>query len=184
MNISATRQITHPGSGAALRVPSAWDVILDPQPEIALVALEPVSSEPSAFRANLTLTNSNLNGMSFRDWQSSSDQVFPEILSEYYLIDLERVTFAQTPGGRRLVHYASPQGHAITLEQWFTRIDDIGHTLSATVDSLRYAASADLFAALAGTVELVSPPPFVDHAPPSATRHQEHHRLQPKQQEC
>ena len=37
------------------------------------------------------------------------------------------------------------------MEQWFTQIDDVGYTLTATVETARYDALADTLAAAAAS---------------------------------
>jgi hypothetical protein len=37
------------------------------------------------------------------------------------------------------------------MEQWFTQIDDIGYTLTATVETFRYHLLADVLAATAAS---------------------------------
>lgn len=141
-------QVEHPGSGARMSVPDGWEV-LSAQDSDTVVALEPATEAEEAFRANLVLSVVDNDGMSFRDWQTATDEVLPEMLQDYLLLDLEKRPVAGLAGGRRLAHHLSPEGVALTMEQWFTVVDGVGFTLTATVDSWRYDAWADELATLA-----------------------------------
>jgi hypothetical protein len=130
--------------------PGTWETVTPPGPDITWVAREPVDpSDPSRFRANLVLTAVTTAGMSFRDWQAGTDELLPRVLDDYLLVDLERLEVGGRPGGRRLAHHAGPGGEALTMEQWFVLVDDVGHTLTATVDTWRYDELADVCAEVA-----------------------------------
>jgi hypothetical protein len=77
--------------------------------------------------------------------------LLPRMLDGYLLVDLERLEFHGRPAGRRLAHHTGPGGQALTMEQWFTQIDDVGYTLTATVETARYDALADTLAAAAAS---------------------------------
>ena len=118
-----------------------------------LVLLEP-AQQPAAdgvagFRANLVVTAVPTGGLAFADWQAGSDEILARALDDYLVVDLERLEVDGHPGGRRLAHYRGPRGEALTMEQWVTQVGDLGHTLTATVDTGRYDLLADLFAAAA-----------------------------------
>lgn len=132
---------------AELTAPPGWEVHDRPAAGARLVVVEPAG--PAPFRANLVVTAVPVGGLSFRDWQAGSDEILARALDDYLLIDLERLELAGRPGGRRLAHHAGPGGEALTMEQWFTLVDDVGHTLTATVDTGRYDELADLFATAA-----------------------------------
>lgn len=106
------------------------------------------------FATNLVLSMADNAGLSFRDWQVATDQMLPRILSDYLLLDLERCQVAGRLGGRRLAHHVAPNGVAVTMEQWFTAVDGVGWTLTATVDSSRYDEQAALFARAAAGLEI------------------------------
>ncbi|WP_460835203.1 hypothetical protein [Nocardioides hungaricus] len=126
-----------------LRLPTGWEVVADPAVGTVLVAAEP---ERDGFRANLVVTTVPCGGLSFPAWQAGTDVVLGRALDRYLVIDLERLDVGGRPGGRRLAHYVGPRGEALTMEQWFTAADDVGHTLTATVPTARYL---DLGAAVA-----------------------------------
>ena len=130
--------------------PDGWEVLADPPHGTAWVALEPaVPAEGGRFRTNLVLTSVTTGGMGFRDWQVGTDVLLPRMLDDYLLVDLERLEVDGRPAGRRLAHHAGPGGEALTMEQWFVQVDDVGHTLTATVETWRYDEQADALAALA-----------------------------------
>jgi hypothetical protein len=133
-----------------LSLPPGGEVLGDDTGQPVLIAREPVDAErPDRFRANVVLTATPVAGLSFRDWQAGTDELLPRTLDDYLPVDLEKLDVAGRPGGRRLAHHASPDGRALTMEQWFTLVDDVGHTLTATVETWRYDELADLCAAVA-----------------------------------
>lgn len=146
-------QVEHPGSGARMSVPEEWEV-LTAEDSDTVIALEPSAVGDEVFRANLVLSVVGNDGMSFRDWQTATDEVLPAMLQDYLLLDLEKRPVAGLAGGRRLAHHVSPEGVALTMEQWFTVVDGVGFTLTATVDSWRYDQWADELAALAERLQL------------------------------
>lgn len=146
-------QVEHPGSGARMSVPEEWEVLTGEDSD-TVIALEPQAEGDADFRANLVLSVVDNDGMSFRDWQTATDEVLPAMLQDYLLLDLEKRSVAGSAGGRRLAHHVSPGGVALTMEQWFTVVDGVGFTLTATVDSWRYDQWADELAALAERLEL------------------------------
>jgi len=136
---------------ASLAVPGDWEVLVDVEPGTALVAVEP---DRPGFRANLVVSRTPLDGLSFRDWQVGTDELFARSLHEYQVLDLERLTVAGRPGGRRLAHHVTSRRDAVVLEQWCVDVNGVGWALTATVDVERYDAVADLIAECAGSFEL------------------------------
>lgn len=135
-----------------LAVPAGWEVLANPAEGITWVAREPAEpAAPQRFRANLVLTAVPTGGLDFREWQRGTDELLPQVLDDFLLVDLERIDVVGRPGGRRLAHHAGPQGEALTMEQWFTLVDGVGHTLTATVETWRYDELADLCARAART---------------------------------
>lgn len=134
------------GAGVAVLAPAGWEQVDVPDPGTPLVVVEP---RDDGFRANLVVTRTDLAGMSFRDWQVGTDELLARTLTEHHLIDLERLTVAGRPGGRRLVHHVAPSGAAVVLEQWCTVVGGIGWALSATVDVERSGALAGVLASCA-----------------------------------
>lgn len=144
-----SQQVAHPRSGARMHVPEGWEVLRGDDSD-TVIALEPEDSgSPVGFRANLVLSVVSNEATSFRDWQVATDEVLPGMLTDYLLLDLEKLSVAGLPGGRRLAHHISPDGVALTMEQWFTTAEGVGYTLTATTDSWRYDEQADDFAQLA-----------------------------------
>lgn len=135
-----TQLVTHEPSGATYQAPERWEVVFGE--ETTVLALEP-EREDGGFRANLVLTVVTNAGLSFRDWQVGTDELLPGQLIDYLLLDLEKLPVADHPGGRRLAHHVAPDGGALVMEQWFTSVDSVGYTLTATVDALRYDLVAD-----------------------------------------
>lgn len=133
-------------------LPPGWVRAPEPPDGTDLVAAEPGDPDaPGAFRANVVVTRTPLGGMSFRDWQAGTDELLPRTLEGYLLVDLERVAVGGAPGGRRLAHHTGPCGEALTLEQWFVAVGDVGHTLTATCPTPRYDELADPVARVAAS---------------------------------
>jgi len=137
-------ELDGPAGRASLPLPAGWQVLADAAPGTA-VAVE-VSDSSVGFTSNLVLSTADNAELSFRDWQVATDELLPGMLTDYLLLDLERCDVAGRPGGRRLAHHITPDGTAVTMEQWFTAVAGVGWTLTATVDSLRYDGLADLLA--------------------------------------
>ena len=135
---------------AAFTPPNGWELVDEPPAGVDIIAIEPPDpADPGRFRGNFVLTVSTTGGLSFSDWQNGTDELLPQVLEDYVLVDLERLDIQGYPAGRRLAHHAGPGGQALTMEQWFTQIDDVGYTLTATVETFRYDALADVLAATA-----------------------------------
>jgi hypothetical protein len=145
-------ELSTPSGCARVPLPAGWRE-LDDAAHGTAVAVESDGSE-GGFRSNLVLSWAENADLSFRDWQVATDQMLPRMLTDYLLLDLERRQIAGRPGGRRLAHHVSPDGVAVTMEQWFTAADGIGWTLTATVDSFRYDEQAELLARAAAGLEI------------------------------
>jgi hypothetical protein len=146
------RRVHHPRSGASVLVPEGWETSVNAGSD-ALVTMEPATSL-APFRTNMVLTVVDNGGLSFRDWQVATDEMLPRMLADYLLLDLEKMTVWGHPGGRRLAHHISPDGVAVTSEQWFTAVGSRGYTLTATTETSRYDEMADDLANLALGVQI------------------------------
>lgn len=135
-------------------VPAGWCIADDSELADTRVATEASVSDDGGFLANLVLTAADDQAGSFRDWQVTTDQLLPEMLHDFLLIDLERRDVAGHPGGRRLAHHVTPDGTAVTMEQWFTLVDGIGWTFTATIDSSRYDEFADVIGKAADAMQV------------------------------
>lgn len=142
-----------PGGYARVAVSDGWLVQEDAAAGTA-VAVESDAVSAGGFGSNLVLSMADNADLSFRDWQVATDQLLPRVLTDYLLLDLERCMVAGRPGGRRLAHHVSSDGVAVTMEQWFTAVDGIGWTLTATVDSFRYDEQTDLLSRAAAGFDI------------------------------
>lgn len=132
-------------TGTPFIPPAGWSFLPEPPAGVEAIAVEPPDpDDPKRFRSNLVLTVNPTGGLSFSDWQNGTDELLPRMLNELVIVDLERLEFSGRPAGRRLAHYTGPDRQALTMEQWFTQIDDVGHTLTATVETVRYDELADM----------------------------------------
>ena len=132
-------------------VPPGWVVVPDPPEGATLVALEPEGpSTAGRFRGNVVVTSVSTGGLGFRDWQVGTEELLARVLADYQVIDLERLEVGGRRAGRRLAHHLHAEdGRALTMEQWFVLADGVGHTLTATVPTPRYAELADVVATAA-----------------------------------
>ena len=154
--------LVHEDTGARLSVPAGWEVVSGGPGEVEQAvgaALEPpregadAAAPAAGFRANLVLSVVPTT-LDFRQWQVNTDLLLPQVLTDYLLLDLERLPVAGRPGGRRLARHVSPAGVDLTMEQWFVLVGGAGITVTATVDSWRYDAVADELAAHALSLAL------------------------------
>lgn len=141
-------------------VPQGWDKVTRPRSGTVWTAVEAVDLDrPDRFRANLVMTCDDLGGLTFKEWQVASDGVLPAMLQDYLLLDLERLELDGRPGGRRLAHHVDQSARALTMEQWFVAEDDLGWTLTATVETWSYDAVADELADMAAAWRPLTGPP-------------------------
>ena len=141
-----------PEGFAAPRVPDGWDKLASAPAGTLWAAAQPADlDDPGRFRANLVLTCDDTGGLGFRDWQVGTDETLPRLLTDFLLVDLERLEIDGRPGGRRLAHHVDAAGRALTMEQWFVQDQDRGWSLTATVETWSYDALADECAAVAGS---------------------------------
>lgn len=136
------------GAGS-LDLPDGWSVLDEPLiieggPAPAAAAVEDDPGE-FGFSANLTVVVTAADGLSFEQWQQGVDERVPDYLTEYLLLDEERLEVGGRAGVRRLAHYRSDDGYPVTVEQWLTAVDDRFVTLTFSVDTPRYHELADAF---------------------------------------
>jgi hypothetical protein len=139
---------------ASAEVSTGWQLEPDPLTGVDAIAVEPTDpQQPLRFHSNLVLTGSFTGGLCFSDWQNGTEELLPRMLDDYLLVDLEHLdgNGNGNPAGRRLAHHTGPGGQALTMEQWFTQIDDVGYTLTATVETVRYDELADILATAAAS---------------------------------
>ncbi|MER7558152.1 hypothetical protein ABTZ46_14500 [Nocardioides sp. NPDC126508] len=96
------------------------------------------------FRSSLAHTISTIGDIGLREWVRSTEDLLTNLLPGYLLIDLQRLGVSGATGGRRLAHHRGPGGEALVTEQWFVPFGGQGHTLTATVETNRYPALADV----------------------------------------
>lgn len=140
-------------------VPEGWDKLARAPAGTLWAAAQHVGltpDRPGRFRANLVLTCDDLGPLTFRDWQVGTDELLPRQLTDYLLIDLERLEIDGRPGGRRLAHHVDAEARALTMEQWFVQDGDRGWTLTATTETWSYDALADQLADVAAAWRPVS----------------------------
>lgn len=158
-------KVRHEHTGAEFDVPDDWERVVPDDPaaaRVSVVALEPRDPDDhEAFRANWVLTALPNAGADLEQWQEASDALLAERLPEYVLLDFEYADVAQRRGVRRLAQYTGPRGEALVMEQWATAIDDVGLTLTATIDTLRYDVAADDLETMASTLDVPAPGPGI-----------------------
>lgn len=152
---------THPGTGIEFVSPPDWQVAVSgPDTVIAIddvgtervprVGVQPYAArqlgarvqvhhdaQPRAmtrFRANLVLTVVDNADVTFARWQRASDEALPLLLNGYELLDVQRLSVAGGPGGRRLARHLDAAGGVLVMQQWFTTVGHLGLTLTATCD--------------------------------------------------
>lgn len=162
----ALEPYAHP-SGLDMGVPAGWERLDDPADPVVVLAIEPTLPEGAGvgFRANLVVSRDALpEGIDLDQWQAGTEQLLGRALTEYQVLDLERLQIEARPMIRRLAHHRSPDGHSVTLEQWATlgrgqQSDPWdGWTLSCSVATVAYDAMADALVDLAQAWHPPEPP--------------------------
>ncbi|MGH8867256.1 MAG: hypothetical protein ACRDYU_04585 [Actinomycetes bacterium] len=140
----------HLRTGFAVSLPEGWDHVDDPQPGVALVALEP--DRGTGFRANLVVTVDEVpDGVDLAGWQAGCDELLARTLVDYLLLDLHTVSNERGPAAvHRLAHHLVNDAEAVTMAQWAVLRGRTGLTLTASAATLAYDSLADTFAAVAG----------------------------------
>lgn len=149
-------RVEHRRTGSTFEAPEGWEVVSPPQPggeSLMVIAIEPEHRD-GGFRANLVLTAVPNAGVSYEDWQGASEALLAEQLSDYLLLDRAETVGGAQPRGRRLAHHVAENGDALVMHQWFTVQDDVGVTLTATVDALRFGAVAEELSACGESLDV------------------------------
>jgi hypothetical protein len=148
----------HDRVGFRLPVPDDWECVEDPQPGVALVALEPDSG--AGFRANLVVTVDALpEGEDLVTWQAGSDALMARDLDDYVLLHLDLPEpDGSAPFVHRLAHHAVGGTEAVTMRQWAIARGRTGVTLTASVTTLAYDSMADTFDAVGAAFEVDDSP--------------------------
>lgn len=119
--------------------------MINPRPGVALVAVEP--SGELYFRANVVVTIEAVSTTTDVDrWQDDAGGVLELRLPGYVLLDREPTAAGRV---RRLAHYEPPDSGPVTMEQWASLRDGLGHTITASVATPAYDGLADVFARVA-----------------------------------
>ncbi|CAM3093870.1 hypothetical protein [Stackebrandtia soli] len=138
----------HPVAGFTLPLPSGWECIEDPQYGVPVIAVEPVDTV--GFRANVVVTSEALPpGCDLGVWQANVDELLPQELPHYSLIDREFIDGGDRRFFRRLAHYVGDDTGSVTMEQWAVIASGTGFTLTASVATFAYDSLADMFADMA-----------------------------------
>lgn len=146
--MTALIEYRHPTAGFGFPLPAEWERVEDSQPGVPLIAVEP--DHGLGFRANVVVTVEQLpEGYDLETWQAASEQLLPQQLHEYLLIDSERVEIAGYSALRRLAHHAQAESGAVTMEQWAVTAGEYGLTLTTSVGTLAYTDHTDTFAGMA-----------------------------------
>lgn len=150
--------------GVSFRPPASWDIIGGG--EFVCVALEPQRTD-GGFRANLVLTVVDNAALTFRDWQAGTDRLLPILLEDYEVIDLQRLTVAGHPGGRRSATHRDACGRPLLMNQWFASVQSQGVTLTATADAASFGLLNSTFVAASRSLRISSVPASQDPGPSS-----------------
>jgi hypothetical protein len=138
----------HAGLGFRIHLPDGSEVREDPEPGIALIAVEPHPRGP--FRANLVVTVEELSG-TFHDAEAYTDASIADqeqALSAFRLVDREA-----RDGRTRTLGHHDVDGVPVVVDQWRAVAGDLGYTVTASCWALEYDELADAFAAAAESLE-------------------------------
>ncbi|WP_163508628.1 DUF1795 domain-containing protein [Fodinicola acaciae] len=141
----------HPTNEFSLKLPENWDLVEDPQPGVALVALEP--DRDGVFRCNLVVSVDVVpEGLDLGGWQAGAETMMREAMPDFLLIDLDEVEIGGRPAMYRLAHHLVPDQGAVTMAQWMFLRSGRGFTLTGSVGTMEYAYRADFFTDVATSV--------------------------------
>lgn len=132
----------HPRAGFSLPLPTGWQQLTDPRPDVALI----VTTAPPdvGFRTNAVLTVEQVPEMDLVTWQFVTHQLMERGLTEFALLDEEEMEIAGWAARHRLAHHRVER-YAVTLEQWAVLDRGQGYTLTCSAESWTYDGIADLF---------------------------------------
>lgn len=132
----------HPRVPFAVALPTPWKITVDPRADVALLGIAP-EADAWGFRTNVVVTVDELDrGMTLRSWQGGANNLLPNVLVDYLLLDLEHVHVGDRAGVRRLAHH-NAGGRAVTMEQWATTATGRGYTLTVSVSTFAYPSLSD-----------------------------------------
>lgn len=138
----------HPTEGFIMPVPSGWQRVEDAQDGVALIVVEPAGQV--GFRANLVVTVEPMPlDPDLDSWQTDAEEMLPQQLPHYALIDRERIDKDGREILRRLAHYVTDDTGPVTMEQWSMIEGGRGFTITCSVASLSYDSLADVFSEMA-----------------------------------
>lgn len=141
----------HPSSEFSLQLPENWDMVVDPQPGVALVALEP--DRDGIFRCNLVVSIDVLPaGIDLAGWQAGAEPMMRHAMADFLLLDLDETQIGGRPAMYRLAHHLVPDQGAVTMAQWMFLRPGRGFTLTGSVGTMEYAERADFFTDVAISV--------------------------------
>jgi hypothetical protein len=133
----------HAVLGFELALPPGTETHEDAE-HVALVALEPIASGETGFRANVTVVVEELiPGTGVEAYTDRSLEIQAAAMHAFHLLDREATVIAGEEATRTLGHHDA-QGVAVTAEQW--RLIIAGrwaYTLTASCWSLDYDLKAD-----------------------------------------
>lgn len=142
-------EYTDPAAGFGVRLPEGWERA-DDTPGVALVTVEP--DQGARFRSNVVVTTEQLpRDTTLEAWGQGSDELLDQVLHRYLRLDDEPVEIGGLPARRTLAHHTSEDGFAVTMEQWMLVTGGRGYTLTASVGTLDYNQTAEVFSAVAGS---------------------------------
>lgn len=81
-------------------------------------------------------------------WWEGLEQVLPQALEDFQLLDSSDTLVAGLPGVRRLVHYSGRDGSPTLLEQWAAQDGELRIVVMATLSPRSYDGVTDALVAM------------------------------------
>jgi hypothetical protein len=126
-------------------------MVEEPQPGVALVALEP--DRGGIFRCNLVVSIDVVpEGLDLAGWQAGAETMMRQAMPDFLLLDLDELEIGGRPAMYRLAHHLVPDQGAVTMAQWMFLRPGLGFTLTGSVGTMEYAERADFFTDVATSV--------------------------------
>jgi hypothetical protein len=141
----------HPTAGFSVALPPGWELAEDPEPGIAMVAIEPAGRSP--FRTNVVVTIEALPaGADLERWRARTESALARGLRSYVLLDVE---MSERDGHgilHRLASHVREDRGPITVEQWTVIDGERALTLTASAGAARYVGLVALFAEIGSSL--------------------------------
>lgn len=110
-----------------------------------------------ARRPRLTGTLEHVEESALQGWWAELDEILPQALDQFLLLDAGPSEVAGRPGLRRLVHYSGVGGAPTVLEQWAAEAAGLRVVVMATIAPRSYDGLCDALGVAVAQARIVLP---------------------------